>query len=229
MKEKCGAVIVAAGSSQRMGGTTSKMFMELCGEPVLVRCLEAVSAPVCIEEIVVVCRQEDIPQVKALSGHFPKVGAVVPGGETRQRSVENGLRALSGACTLVAIHDGARPLVTTAEIERVVADAARFGAATLAVPVKDTIKVASSDGFIENTPNRSVLWAVQTPQVFSRALYEEAVRSAESSGQDFTDDCQLMERLGHPVYLTRGLYSNLKITTPEDIPAAQALWREQQK
>jgi 2-C-methyl-D-erythritol 4-phosphate cytidylyltransferase len=229
MKDRCGAVIVAAGNSRRMGGKDSKIFLDLCGGTVLERCLEVFNVSGCVHEIVVVCRPEDMPRIKNLAGRFRKVQSVVAGGETRRQSVENGLRALSPVCTLIAVHDGARPLVTEEEIEKVVADAGNFGAATLATPVKDTIKFSDQEGFISSTPERKMLWAVQTPQVFRRTLYEEAVEAEKNSQEDITDDCQLLERLGRRVKLTEGRYSNLKITTPEDLPAARALWKELKK
>ena len=226
MTQSCGAIIVAAGSSRRMGGETSKMFLSLGGKTVIERTLAALSEAISLQEIVLVCRKEDRKRMEETAARFPKVKAVTEGGETRSDSVEKGLALLSPACGLVAIHDGARPLVSAEEIEKVIGDAERYGAAALAVPVKDTVKIVNGEGFVEQTPRRSTLWAVQTPQVFVRKAYEEAVKKAKGIHEDVTDDCQLMERMGVPVFLTRGSYGNLKITTPEDLTAARASLRE---
>ena len=133
-----------------------------------------------------------------------------------------GLRALSKGTTMIAIHDGARPLVKEEQIARVIQDASVFGGATLGVPVKDTIKVVN-DNLIVNTPYRPHLYITQTPQGVKRQLYFEAVTFAKEHGLDFTDDCQLVEAINHKVYMTEGDYTNLKITTPEDIAIAEIL------
>ena len=133
-----------------------------------------------------------------------------------------GLRKVSKESQYIAIHDGARPLVKPEHITKVIRDAAVFGAATLGVPVKDTIKVVD-DGLITDTPHRPSLWITQTPQVFRKRLYFEAVDFAEEHGLDFTDDCQLVEAIGGKVYMTVGDYTNIKITTPEDRAIAEVL------
>ena len=221
MTEQIGAVIAAAGSSSRMGGT-DKLTALLGGEPVLARTIRAVAAVPEVTEIVVVTRADRIEAVRELAAGIPKVRQVVAGGATRQESVLAGVRALSGDCRLAAIHDGARPLVTREVFSRCIKAALEHGAATAAVPVKDTIKRAAPDGRVADTPDRSQLWAVQTPQVFDRARYLEAAGEALAEGCDFTDDCQLFEHKGWPVWLVRGDYRNLKLTTPEDFLAAGA-------
>lgn len=216
-----GAVIAAAGSSSRMGGR-DKLAEPLDGIPVILRTLAAVEAVPEIREIVVVTREDRVEEYRRLLGQCSRLRAVVPGGSTRQESVRNGVRALSPDCTLAAIHDGARPLVTPEVFARCIEAAQSCGAATAAVPVKDTIKLADGAGRVLDTPDRSRLWAVQTPQIFDRERYLRAAEEAERRGLSCTDDCQLFEAMGWEVQLVMGDYRNLKLTTPEDFLAAGA-------
>ena len=216
-----GAVIAAAGSSSRMGGR-DKLAEPLDGIPVILRTLAAVEAVPEIREIVVVTREDRVEEYRRLLGQCSMLRAVVPGGSTRQESVRNGVRALSPDCTLAAIHDGARPLVTPEVFARCIEAARSCGAATAAVPVKDTIKLADEAGRVLDTPDRSRLWAVQTPQIFDRERYLRAAEEAERRGLSCTDDCQLFEAMGWEVQLVMGDYRNLKLTTPEDFLAAGA-------
>lgn len=216
-----GAVIAAAGSSSRMGGR-DKLEEPLDGIPVILRTLAAVEAVPEIREIVVVTREDRVEEYRRLLGQCSRLRAVVPGGSTRQESVRNGVRALSPDCTLAAIHDGARPLVTPEVFARCIEAARSCGAATAAVPVKDTIKLADEAGRVLDTPDRSRLWAVQTPQIFDRERYLRAAEEAERRGLSCTDDCQLFEAMGWEVQLVMGDYRNLKLTTPEDFLAAGA-------
>ena len=216
-----GAVIAAAGSSSRMGGR-DKLAEPLDGIPVILRTLAAVEAVPEIREIVVVTREDRVEEYRRLLGQCSRLRAVVPGGSTRQESVRNGVRALSPDCTLAAIHDGARPLVTPEVFARCIEAARSCGAATAAVPVKDTIKLADEVGRVLDTPDRSRLWAVQTPQIFDRERYLRAAEEAERQGLSCTDDCQLFEAMGWEVQLVMGDYRNLKLTTPEDFLAAGA-------
>lgn len=216
-----GAVIAAAGSSSRMGGR-DKLAEPLDGIPVILRTLAAVEAVPEIREIVVVTREDRVGEYRRLLGQCSRLRAVVPGGSTRQESVRNGVRALSPDCTLAAIHDGARPLVTPEVFARCIEAARSCGAATAAVPVKDTIKLADEAGRVLDTPDRSRLWAVQTPQIFDRERYLRAAEEAERRGLSCTDDCQLFEAMGWEVQLVMGDYRNLKLTTPEDFLAAGA-------
>ena len=216
-----GAVIAAAGSSSRMGGR-DKLAEPLDGIPVILRTLAAVEAVPEIREIVVVTREDRVEEYRRLLGQCSRLRAVVPGGSTRQESARNGVRALSPDCTLAAIHDGARPLVTPEVFARCIEAARSCGAATAAVPVKDTIKLADEAGRVLDTPDRSRLWAVQTPQIFDRERYLRAAEEAERRGLSCTDDCQLFEAMGWEVQLVMGDYRNLKLTTPEDFLAAGA-------
>lgn len=218
------AVIVAAGASTRMQGV-SKQFLLLNGMPVLAHTLRAFEYTDCIREMIVVVRQEDIMRTGALVKDYgiSKVRQIVKGGATRQESVMGALRYTSAQAEYLAIHDGARPLVTPVQITRAVEAAAEYGAAALAVEVKDTIKRTNRDGFIAETPDRASLRAVQTPQVFRRQDYLDAVERLGEAAQTYTDDCKLMEQSGAQVYLARGGYDNIKITTPEDLYFAQAI------
>ncbi len=221
------AIIVAAGQSRRMGGDTNKQFILIDGVPVIVRTLKAFEIAERIREVVIAARQEDIPQMYALIQDYEitKVKQIITGGETRQESVFRAIAQVDENVDFLAIHDGARPLIRPQEIDLAVSAAVEHGAAALGVPVKDTVKQVDADGKIVDTPERSTLWAVQTPQVFSRALYLRASEQAGEAAAQLTDDCQLIERTGAPVYLVRGAYANLKITTPEDVFAAEGILR----
>ena len=219
-----GAVIVAAGSSRRMQGI-DKQELLLSGVPVLVRSIRCFEAIPQIRELVVVCREDMIPTLLSWKKEYSlsRLTAVVRGGDTRQQSVQNGINALSGDVDYYCIHDGARPFAQPEMISRCLEDAVRYGAATAAVPVKDTVKKAGKNGMVESTPDRSSLYLTQTPQIFEKHVYSRAVEKAQEEGADCTDDCQLVERLGFLVRLSQGSYYNIKITTPEDLPVAQAI------
>lgn len=219
---KFGAVLLAAGNSTRMGGSRSKVLEELGGRPALCRSLEVLDRCPLIGEICLVCREQDRADMLPLTSGLATPARVVPGGAQRQDSVERGVEALTAPWEYVAIHDGARPLVTDEVLAAVCRDAMAHGAATAAVPSKDTCKLADEAGFVAATPARDRLWAVQTPQAFSLALYQEALGKARAAGQSYTDDCQLIEAAGGSVKLTMGDYRNIKLTTPEDLLAARA-------
>lgn len=224
----CSVVVAAAGSSTRMEGQ-DKLLLPLDGLPVLVRTLLALENCPQVSELVVVARGELIPQVGELCRDFgiSKAAKVVAGGDTRTRSVLHGVSECSPQAQLIAIHDGARPLVTPEVLAEVVEKAAETGAAAPAVPMKDTVKQASG-GQVIATPDRSQLFAVQTPQVFEASLIKAALLRAEEEGAELTDDCAAVERLGMTVTLTRGTYENIKITTPVDLAIGEAIltWRE---
>lgn len=177
-----------------------------------------------IDEIIVVTQQELLEKVSRYLKAYDKMRMVVAGGETRTDSVMAGLAAVSDRAQLVAVHDGARPLVTDAVICRAVSKAKKFAAAAPAVRVKDTIKV-STGGAVDETPDRSTLYAVQTPQVFDRDLLAAALQNAKEQGIALTDDCSAVEALGMPVQLTDGDEENLKITTPLDLELAALILR----
>lgn len=223
---RCAAVVPAAGSSTRMG--RDKLFASLGGVPVLIHTLRALESCPSIGEIIVVTRPDHLVEVSKLCREavLDKVSKVVSGGATRTESVLAGVNAVGEGYSLVAIHDGARPLVSREVVEAAVAAAASGSAAAPAVPVKDTVKEAER-GIVTATPDRSKLFAVQTPQVFDIDLIRTALTRAVEEGVSLTDDCAAVERMGVPVALTQGSYTNLKITTPEDLAVAEALldWR----
>lgn len=220
------AVVVAAGSATRMGGEKQRLL--LGGLPVLARTLRVLQHTPCVNEIVLVARAQDQAEFAAYRERYAlsKLAAVVVGGDTRQQSVQCGVRAISPQTTLLAIHDGARPLVTAEDVTRIVEAAAACGGATAATPVKDTIKVSQDGETIAQTPDRACLWAVQTPQVFDKARYLSAVQHAQEQGLDCTDDCRLFELAGFTVRLVPTGYQNIKITTPEDLVTARGLLGE---
>lgn len=218
MSEQTGfssAVIVAGGSGSRMG--RPKQMLPLGAKPVLVRTVEAFLQTPEIKEIVVVTPPENRAE---LQKRFPGIVFADPG-KTRLLSVKNGFLKTSAASQLVAVHDGARPLVEPAHISACLQAARQYGAAVLAVPVKDTVKVCKG-GFVQNTLDRAVLWAAQTPQCYRRPVLAEAL---EKFGQEegATDESQLVEKLGIKVRVVPSSYKNNKITTPEDLIFAEAL------
>ncbi len=222
---KCGAVIVAAGSASRMGGI-DKVMAPLRGEPMIVRTVRAFQSCDAIKEIIIVTREDLIRPISALCARMDKVKAVVAGGTSRQASVWLGLNALSQDVKLAAIHDGARPLISQAVIDRTVRAAHSYGAAAPAIPVKDTVKVVKS-GLVFATPDRATLQAVQTPQVFDFDLLRGALRKAEEEKASLTDDCSAVERLGMSVKIVEGEERNLKITTPMDLKIAEMLLEDE--
>ena len=221
---RCGAVIVAAGSTSHMGGI-DKVMAQLKGEPMIVHTVRAFQDCDAIAEIVIVTREDLILPISELCRGFGKVQAVVVGGKSRQESVALGMNALSGKCELAAIQDGARPLVTWQLIDRVVRAAHAYHAAIPVIPVKDTIKVCNS-ALVLSTPDRSTLRAVQTPQVFDFDLLRGALKQAEIDGAEVTDDCSAVERLGMTVKIVEGDERNLKVTTPIDLKFAEMLMEE---
>lgn len=222
--KRCGAVIVAAGSASRMGGI-DKVMAALGGEPMIARTVRAFQQCGAIADIVIVTRPDLIRPISALCARMDKVRMVVVGGQSRQESVALGLNALPKGVELAAVHDGARPLITDAVIDRTVRAANSYGAAAPAVPVKDTIKVVRG-GLVTDTPDRASLQAVQTPQVFDFDLLRGALKKAAEDATAVTDDCSAVERLGMAVKIVEGDERNLKVTTPMDLKIAEMLLEE---
>lgn len=220
----CGAVIVAAGTASRMGGI-DKVMAELDGEPMIVRTVRAFENCDAIREIVIVTRQDLIMKITNLCAGFSKVKTVVIGGADRAESVYNGLNALSPKVKLVAVQDGARPLITNAVIDRTVRAAHTYGAAAPGIPVKDTVKVVQG-GLVQATPDRSSLQAIQTPQVFDIDMLKGALEKAKKDNASITDDCSAVERLGMSVKIVEGDERNIKVTTPMDLKIAALLLEE---
>lgn len=220
----CGAVIVAAGTASRMGGI-DKIMEPLNGEPLVMRSVRTFQSCDAIKEIVVVTRQDLVVPIMSLCAGIEKVKAVVAGGSSRPESVNAGLNALSDKVKLAAIHDGARPLITWQVIDRTVRAANTYGAAAPAIPVKDTIKLVQG-GVVKETPERKLLFGVQTPQVFDIALLRGALKKAKDDGTEITDDCSAVERMGMSVKIVEGDERNLKVTTPMDLAVAKLLLEE---
>ena len=225
-KEKVGAVIVAAGKSERMGDV-DKMFASLGGQPLLLRTTQPFQQSPLVDQVVVVVSGEKEIQCRHLvtGPQWSKVSDVCLGGRRRQDSVAEGLKCL-GDCDWAIIHDGARPLVTVELIERGLAAAKETGAAVAAIPVTDTIKVADQGGNVRETPPRQNLWAVQTPQVFSIKIIRHAYQNTD---EDVTDSASLVERLGYRVKIFMGSDDNIKVTTPADLALAEILWRKYER
>ena len=218
------AVVVAAGSSVRMGGK-DKIFLPVSGIPVVARSLLAYENCGDVSEIVVVTKESSIEEIRKLAEEYKisKLKAVVSGGATRAESVKNGVLAASAEADFVAIHDGARPLILPEDISRCARDAFRCGGAVLAVPVTDTIKYGKKNGFVEYTPAREKLFAAQTPQIFDIRIYKAAMERAFRELSDWTDDSRIFENDARKVFLTPGKRYNIKITSQEEILTAEAL------
>lgn len=212
------AVIVAGGTGSRMG--RPKQVLPLGGKPVVVRSILAFKACAAVQEIIVVTP----PENRVLISQFVQDVIFVDPGATRLASVQNGFARVRVQADVVAVHDGARPLVNPAHIEQALKTAYEKGAAVLAVPVKDTVK-EGENGAVVRTLNRAKLWAAQTPQCYRREILQEALEKYGAQ-QDATDESQLVEKLGVPVQLVPSGYTNFKITTPEDLLFAEALVNE---
>ena len=214
------AIILAAGNGTRMKADKSKLLLEINNMTVIERTVKTFSSIDEIDNIIVVVRKNDIPLFKEVLLKYNVTYCI--GGSSRQESVSNAVKAIDN-CDMLIIHDGARPLVTAKEITSTLKAAMKYGAAAVGVPVKDTIKVIDKDNKIIDTPERSSLIAIQTPQIFKFDKYVSAMNLATEQGKDFTDDCKLLENMNESVYVVIGEYSNIKITTPEDIPTAVSI------
>lgn len=214
------AVILGAGNGTRMGIDKSKLLLDLCGKTVIERSVEAFLNLAVIDEIIVVCRECDVEEFSRLLPD-EEISFVV-GGATRQESVRNAVETID-ECDYIIIHDGARPLVSQNIILKTLDEAQISQAAATGVYVKDTIKVIDKDLNIVDTPERSSLISIQTPQIFDFSVYKKALEKATEQKKDFTDDCRLVENLGLQVKTVIGEYENLKITTKSDIILAEAL------
>lgn len=220
------AIIVAAGSGNRMMGV-NKIFAGLLGVPTIARTLRAFEKNPNIKKIVIVTKEEDINKMQLVAENYliTKVSDIVAGGKTRFGSVMNGIKVLSESDTCILVHDGARPFVTQRIINDVYNATKKHGAAICAVALKDTVKFAGDGNFVESTPDRTKMRAVQTPQGFMKDIYLECVNSTERT--DFTDDSSVIEAGGRKVYIVEGDYNNIKITTPEDLNLAEAILRNE--
>ena len=221
------AVIVAAGSSSRMGGV-DKLAAPLGESTVIAHTLRAFQECGEVTEIVLVLRKgAEKPALAGASG-CGKLGRIVHGGDTRTQSAYAGVMACDPGAEIILIHDGARPLVTQKVIQNAVEGARKYGAAVPVTPVTDTVKVGK-DGFADSTPDRETLFAAQTPQAFRSELIKAALQDAVDKGLSLTDDCAAVERLGMRVKLVEGDARNRKITLPSDLAVAELLLKEMQK
>ncbi len=219
IQKKTVAIIAAAGKGTRMAAGVPKMMVQVGQRPILAHTLQAFEAASGIDEVIVVVAESMLAFVaqEVVDGHgLHKVARIIPGGASRQESVSAGLQTLGESHHLVAIHDGARPLVTPEMIDSAVKLAGEHGAVVVAVRPKDTIK-RGQDHFIEATLDRKKLWQIQTPQVFRKDLILSAYQRATKEGWQGTDDAFLVETMGQKVWVVEGRYDNIKITTPEDL------------
>lgn len=235
IKEKTAAVVLAAGAGKRMRSDVQKQYLLLQGRPVIYYALKTFQDSF-IDEIVLVVGPGEVEYCRreiAEKFHFSKIRHIVEGGKERYHSVENGLKAVSGE-GYVFIHDGARPFLTEEILLRSYEAVKEYHACVVGMPVKDTIKIADEKGFARMTPNRELVWQVQTPQVFTIALAKEAYsklflkeEELKAQGITITDDAMVVETLlNHPVKLVKGSYENIKITTPEDLDIARSFLKE---
>jgi 2-C-methyl-D-erythritol 4-phosphate cytidylyltransferase len=214
------AIIPAGGEGRRMGTRIPKQYLPLADIPILARTLQAFQDSQVIDDIFLVVPYEDIPEVRqsiVAQYGLSKVRCILPGGRERQDSVRNALQYAGDGHEIIVIHDGVRPFVSADLITRSVAMAREFGAITVGVPVKDTIKEVNAEGRVGKTVTREGLWLTQTPQVFRRSIILNAYQKAATDGFYGTDDASLVERMDIPVWMIPGDYDNIKVTTQEDL------------
>jgi 2-C-methyl-D-erythritol 4-phosphate cytidylyltransferase len=225
---KVGAIIAAAGFGRRMKADRPKQFLALNGTPILIHTIRKFDAAAVIGYIIVTAPRESAEEVRELvkSASFKKAVVVVEGGERRQDSVAAGLQHLQAGTEIVAVHDGVRPFISAEEIESVVQQAERTGAAILGVPIVETVKQVEKE-LVESTLTREHLVLAQTPQVFRTHILKEAFDRARRDEYYGTDESSLVERLGHPVAVVRGSERNIKITRPSDLTLARAFLEEE--
>lgn len=222
------AVVVGAGQSRRMGENVNKLLLPLAGRPVLSYSLAMLQEAPFVKGFVLVVGEGELDTYRTLTEKWgcTKMISLIRGGKTRQDSVWEGLNVLPADTRVVIVHDGARPLVTVDQFDKVVSGAMRWSAATLAVPVKDTVKETGLENFITRTLNRESLWLAQTPQAFSYPLLMDAYCIARRNQRTSTDDAGLVEAMGVPVKIIEGSYRNIKITTPEDLSMIEFLLQQ---
>ena len=224
------AIVVAAGEGRRMGAPIPKPFLPIGGRPIFLRALDHVAKSHTIERIILVAAARELPRCNQLLREDSNLSScqwiLQSGGVTRQASVRQGLEKIDSHCEVVVIHDGVRPFVSPALVDRCAEAARTRGAVVLGVPARDTIKIVSEDRWVQGTPAREALWEIQTPQAFRRDLIVEAHDRAAREGIEATDDAMLVEKMGHSVFVLEGARTNIKITVAEDLLFAEALLRE---
>ena len=221
------AIFPAAGQSRRMRSATNKNFLELAGQPILIHTLLKFSKSDKIDNLIIAAASDEVVIIEEMLTNYKdlKPFQVVVGGSERQYSIANALKVVSDDCDVVLVHDAARPLVSVDTIDSVVEAAKIYGGAIAAMPEKNTIKIIDGNDFVVDTPPRSKLVSVQTPQGFKREIIMQAYEQAERDNFLGTDDASLVERLGYKVKIIKSDYKNIKITTPEDILIAEAFLR----
>ena len=222
------AIIPAGGVGKRMGTEIPKQYLLLSGIPILAHTLKAFQGSPVIDEIVLIVPEADMTEVRQSIVEkygLSKVGLILPGGAERQDSVRNGLQQVSDEHEIIVIHDAVRPFVSANLICRAVAAAREFGAITVGVPVKDTVKKVTAEGWVKKTVAREGLWLAQTPQVFRRPIILAAYKKAAADGFYGTDDACLVERMGIPVRMIPGENDNIKLTTAEDLLLGERIIR----
>ncbi len=219
------AIIVAAGNGSRMNSNVTKQMLDLCGIPVVIRSVIPFEESEYIDEIIIVAREDEVSIYPSLLKKYniEKVTKIIAGGETRQESVLKGFCEISDETDFIAIHDGARPLITAEQIKKVVLAGFDRRSATAGVKSKDTVKLSALGDFVDRTLDRDKVWIIQTPQVFYADLYRAAISVSEKDNFKATDDCSIVEHAGFTVKLVDCGYSNIKITSPEDLIFAEAI------
>jgi 2-C-methyl-D-erythritol 4-phosphate cytidylyltransferase len=224
------AIVVAAGEGRRIGGQISKSYLPIAGRPLVLRTLDRLFSSSAVSNVILVVAADQLQNCADLLGGDSALRshAVILqiGGGTRQQSVKRGLEKVGAATDIVLIHDGARPFVSPGLIDRCISATAEKGAVVVGLPVRDTIKVVGEDRLIQSTPDRQLLWEIQTPQTFQRELIIAAHAQAERDGVEVTDDAMVVERLGKPVFVLEGERTNIKITLPEDVLLADLMIRD---
>lgn len=221
---KVTALIVAGGKGKRMGAGINKVFLKLAEKEVIARTVEAFEQNTQIDEIVIVTGKSDMEAAENILKPFKKVKNIAEGGAERQQSVYNGLKFVCG--DIVLIHDGARALISQEEIDNVISDCKKYGAAAVGVSCKDTLKSSDNEGFISGTVDRSSTYMIQTPQAFKKDIISELHEKAKNDALSVTDDCAIAEHYGVKVKITEGSYDNIKLTTPSDMAAGEIILRQ---
>lgn len=226
------AIVLAAGKGARMNAKMNKQYMLINGKPLLAQTLAAFQGCNAINSIILVVGKEELKtckkQIIDVYG-FDKVDKLIPGGSERQQSVYNGIMELKDDCSIVVIHDGARPILPEGIIERCIEGAKIYGAVSAGMPAKETVKILDEEGFAAYTPERGKVWVTQTPQAFRHDIIRRAHENANIKGISGTDDAFLVESMGIKVKMIEGSYENIKVTTPEDIIIAETLMKKAMK
>lgn len=225
------AIILAGGTGSRMGTDTTKQMLTLAGKPLIIHSLLAFEASDYIDEIIIVGKADELERYPAMieKHGITKVTNIVEGGATRQESVLKGFEVVPDQADHIAIHDGARPLITPAQIKAVVLAAYDYKAAAAAAPAKDSVKVANISGMIDYTVDRKTVWLMQTPQIFNANLFRASIYTAAKDKFEGTDDTQVAEHAGFSTKLVNTGYENIKITTPVDLIIAEAILKQREE